>query len=85
MTMNSPLHVSPPATAAHSRFFSVAVILAFSVQGHFSANASDLTDYEWNVIDPDAHWAPRASLQVVDLDDAFYLMGGRTALSSVLQ
>ena len=38
----------------------------------------DFSSYEWTEINPDADWAPRAGLQVVNLWGKFYLMGGRT-------
>lgn len=35
---------------------------------------------EWVEVNPAASWAPRAGLQVVELRNTFYLMGGRTPL-----
>ena len=40
--------------------------------------ANDVQSYEWELINEDSEWSPRAGLQVVDLGHDFYLMGGRT-------
>lgn len=39
-------------------------------------------DWEWTLVNDDAPWARRAGLQVVELRDRLYLMGGRTPLQS---
>ena len=38
----------------------------------------DLGSYVWDLIQPEAEWERRAGLQVVELDNSLYLMGGRT-------
>ena len=35
---------------------------------------------QWTEVNPDASWAPRAGLQVVELHNTFFLMGGRTPI-----
>ena len=40
--------------------------------------ALDFSSYEWTLINGEAQWSPRAGLQVVNLRNRFYLMGGRT-------
>jgi len=45
------------------------------VEAHRSV---DFSSYEWSLINEEARWAPRAGLQVVNLRNRFYLMGGRT-------
>ncbi len=41
---------------------------------------TDFTRYEWTLENEDADWDPRAGLQVVELDDRIYLLGGRTPI-----
>jgi hypothetical protein len=41
-------------------------------------NPDDLGSYVWDLIQPEAEWERRAGLQVVELDNSLYLMGGRT-------
>jgi len=38
----------------------------------------DFSWYEWKLVNEEAEWTPRAGLQVIDLRNNFYLMGGRT-------
>ncbi len=38
----------------------------------------DFSSYEWTEVNGYADWEPRAGLQVVELRNQFYLMGGRT-------
>ena len=45
---------------------------------HRAGGALDFGSYEWTLINEEAEWAPRAGLQVVELRNRFYLMGGRT-------
>jgi hypothetical protein len=45
---------------------------------HRAGGALDFVSYEWTLINEEAEWAPRAGLQVVELRNRFYLMGGRT-------
>ena len=40
----------------------------------------DLSRWEWARVNRDALWSPRAGLQVVEMDERFYLIGGRTPL-----
>ncbi len=47
---------------------------------HSGDGALDFGSYEWTEINPAADWAPRAGLQVVNLKNRFYLMGGRTPI-----
>ncbi|MFA0183280.1 hypothetical protein AB4463_23275, partial [Vibrio cyclitrophicus] len=43
----------------------------------------DLNTLSWNQITSEAAWEKRAGLQVVHLDDKFYLMGGRSPLERI--
>ena len=43
-----------------------------------NGRCGSLGNYEWDLVNPQASWAARAGLQVVELNDQFYLMGGRT-------
>jgi hypothetical protein len=45
---------------------------------HRPGGALDFASYEWTLVNGEAAWAPRAGLQVVQLRNRFYLMGGRT-------
>jgi hypothetical protein len=36
---------------------------------------------QWTEVSPDAAWAARAGLQVVELHSTFFLMGGRTPIA----
>lgn len=45
---------------------------------HRAGGALDFGSYEWTLVNEEAEWAPRAGLQVVELRNRFYLMGGRT-------
>jgi hypothetical protein len=38
----------------------------------------DWTNYEWTLVSEDTGWEARAGLQVVELRNSLYLMGGRT-------
>lgn len=40
----------------------------------------DFAAYQWTPVNEDASWSPRAGLQVVELKNRLYLMGGRTPL-----
>jgi hypothetical protein len=53
------------------------VFLCFS-SAFAGKSALDFASYEWTLINEEARWAPRAGLQVVNLRNRFYLMGGRT-------
>jgi len=59
----------------------IAVFMFFftplTAQAQSSGNA-DLSAYQWLEINADASWEARAGLQVVELNNDFYLMGGRT-------
>lgn len=72
--------MSPIALATTRRFTCLTAVLGITLMVHGSAVGADLNGYEWDVINPAADWAPRAGLQVVDLNDHFYLMGGRTPI-----
>ncbi|MGI9471469.1 MAG: hypothetical protein ACR2NZ_08060 [Rubripirellula sp.] len=54
--------------------------LAFETMERRDLLAAGLETYEWTETNGDAAWSARAGLQVVDLDERFYLMGGRTPL-----
>jgi len=41
-------------------------------------SAVDLASYQWTEVSGSAEWSPRAGLQVVELGNRFFLMGGRT-------
>ena len=55
-----------------------------SAGGHPSGPPSWLNRSQWTEVNPDAEWAPRAGLQVVELHNAFYLMGGRTPIDPAI-
>ncbi|MDX2475181.1 MAG: FlgD immunoglobulin-like domain containing protein [Candidatus Krumholzibacteria bacterium] len=40
----------------------------------------DFESFTWTEINDDAAWSPRAGLQVVELRNTFYMMGGRTPI-----
>jgi len=42
----------------------------------------DIDQYAWNEMNPEATWSPRAGIQVIDLNGAFYMLGGRTPRNS---
>ncbi len=48
-----------------------------------SRRAEAAGSYEWYLTNGGAAWAPRAGLQVVQLDRSFYLMGGRSPRAPV--
>jgi hypothetical protein len=51
------------------------LLLCFTV-ANAGKGAPDFVSYEWTLINEEARWAPRAGLQVVSLENRFYLMGG---------
>lgn len=61
-------------------FLIVIVNLSFTVvdADAKSKSAADLGSYQWTEVNDDASWEARAGLQVVELHNNFYLMGGRT-------
>ncbi len=67
--------------AKHVAAWAVACATWFGIpNNHLIAVASDFGSYGWEVVNPAASWEPRAGLEVVELDDAFFLMGGRTPI-----
>lgn len=48
------------------------------------AAASDFDGYGWTEVSPSAEWETRAGLQVAQLGDMIYLMGGRTPLDPAI-
>ena len=44
----------------------------------YGRDGQDSDAYQWTLINEDANWSPRAGLQVVNLRNHFYLLGGRT-------
>ena len=44
----------------------------------------ELAGYEWQTVNPDAPWAARAGLRVVELGDRLLLLGGRTPNESTI-
>ena len=59
----------------------IAVLLAtLAVPAAMASDASQ----EWALINGNANWAPRSGLQVVQLKNRFYLMGGRSPLESAI-
>ena len=48
------------------------------------AGPLDFSSYQWQPTLTSAPWAARAGLQVVELNDALYLMGGRTPLNPAI-
>ena len=53
---------------------------ALPAGGHPPGPPPWLNRSQWMEVNPDAEWAPRAGLQVVELHNTFYLMGGRTPI-----
>ena len=43
-------------------------------------SGAELDSYGWDVVNPAASWAPRAGLEVVELNESLFLMGGRTPI-----
>lgn len=41
---------------------------------------AELDSYCWKVVNPATSWAPRAGLEVVELNESLFLMGGRTPI-----
>ena len=56
--------------------------IALSVGPGASSVRADLDDYRWDEINANAPWAARAGLQVLNMDDSFYLIAGRTPIES---
>ena len=56
----------------------VAGLLFCFTAANAGKGATDFESYEWTLTNEEARWAPRAGLQVVNLRNRFYLMGGRT-------
>lgn len=44
---------------SNSRFACFSMFLAMAIQLHGSVATADLATYEWDVVNPAAHWAPR--------------------------
>jgi hypothetical protein len=58
-----------------------AVLLNSNVSADpLSSGALNFPTHRWTEVNPSASWAPRAGLQVVELRNRFFLMGGRTPL-----
>lgn len=55
-------------------------VLTFLNTAAIRAAESDFQGYAWNEVNAEASCAARAGLEVVELNDAFYLMGGRTPI-----
>lgn len=66
------------------RVLGLGVILATLASSALIASRDSFgfADWQWTQITADAPWARRAGLQVVELRDRLYLMGGRTPLQS---
>ena len=45
-----------------------------------AGSAPDFSSYDWELVNGDAPWERRAGLQVVELRNRLYLMGGRTPI-----
>ncbi len=60
---------------------SLFVLPAFALA---QGGAAQFLAYQWNLLTDDPGWAPRAGLQVVELDNEFYLMGGRTPIDPAI-
>ena len=58
------------------------LIAVFAVPGLMFAQGrgNNVSNYEWTLVNDQPGWAPRAGLQVVELKNNFYLMGGRTPI-----
>jgi hypothetical protein len=56
------------------------VTLDLQARNQGSSSSARHAPNEWIEVNPNADWAPRAGLQVVELRNTFYLMGGRTPL-----
>lgn len=70
---------------------STAPVQAFDLNGQSLGSARaphagplDFSSYQWQPTLTTAPWAARAGLQVVELNDALYLMGGRTPLNPAI-
>jgi hypothetical protein len=60
----------------------LSVVFLLGASTVMGASSQDVAAYEWTKVfdGQDAYWARRAGLQVVELRNDFYLMGGRTPL-----
>ena len=66
----------------HGISWSLVIFGFFSILS-LEVKSAEFSDYQWDVVNSSAAWTPRAGLQVVELNDQFYLMGGRTPLNPV--
>ena len=60
----------------------LSVVFLLGASTLMGASSQNVAAYEWTKVfdGQDAYWARRAGLQVVELRNTFYLMGGRTPL-----
>jgi hypothetical protein len=64
-------------------FFTFLAVTAYAAGG-LRGGALDFGSYEWIEVNPASQWAPRSGLQVVELHNSFYLMGGRTPIDPAI-
>jgi len=62
----------------------VLIILAASPAPAGDHKKQGIDSSEWTLVNGNANWAPRSGLQVVQLRNRFYLMGGRTPVESTV-
>ncbi len=67
--------------------FPITTILVLFLLFHFSVqaqrgnnNRKNFKHWTWEQVNDDANWSPRAGLQVLNLNNQFFLFGGRTPL-----
>lgn len=67
-----------------SKYFYVtkclSAVICFMFTPFVFAGGTDFSSYEWEIVNPEASWSPRAGLHVVNLKNELYLMGGRTPI-----
>ena len=61
----------------------VTVLMAYPALGDGTDKHHD-SNLDWTQVADDPGWSPRAGLQVVDLRNNFYLMGGRTPIDPAI-
>jgi hypothetical protein len=64
--------------------FVLSVLFSLSLGQAVAGGSSDFEDFDWSLLTADPGWAPRAGLQVVELRNEFYLMGGRTPIDPAI-
>jgi len=62
----------------------VVLLLVSSFGQAIAGGGLRFEEFDWTLLTDDPGWAPRAGLQVVELRNEFYLMGGRTPIDPAI-